>query len=481
MIVSLLILLPWAIALWLSLAQRSAAALSVAGALAEILLCIPLLAGDSSAVTTLHIPLLGALWQLQSNPLADLFALTVALLLPVALAVQWRHGEYLHLARILAVLQGALMGTFFANNFLAFYIFYEIVALAAAWLILRSGAKDWRAALTFLLYTITASLFLLLAVLPIYLAQGSHSGIYDFSWIHLSGTDLPGATQVLLFLGMLAGLGVKLPLFPLHGWARGAYTQSAPAAALFLSGATVLAGVYGLCHWAVPLLPQGALLFSPAGIILAAVGTLYAAFLALSTSELRETVAYSSVSHMNLVALGIFALQTQAWSGALILSIAHAALAGGLFAGLAVLESRGLSSNWEGLGGLFRRTPRFGAWLLVFFLMALGLPGLGNFPGEFLTLLGSFQVLPLWAGIATLGMIINLVVFLRAYERSMLGQLNPRLPSQIADLSRRELWIFLLLAAASLYIGLGSQSLLADFTQLLPVHSSLILGGLHGH
>ncbi|MDD3759349.1 MAG: NADH-quinone oxidoreductase subunit M [Acidithiobacillus sp.] len=481
MIVSLLVLLPWGIALWLSLAQRSAGALTIAGALAEILLCIPLLAGDPSAVAAIHLPLLGALWQLQANPLADLFALTTALLLPVALAVQWHHDEYLHLARILAVLQGALMGTYFANNFLGFYIFYEIVALAAAWLILRSGKKDRRAALTFLLYTVTASLFLLLAVLPIYLNRGNNTGIYDFSWIQLSGSDLSGQIQLLLFLGMLAGLGVKLPLFPLHGWARGAYVQSAPAAALFLSGATVLAGVYGLVHWAVPLLPRGALLFSPAGIILAAIGTLYGAFLALSTSELRETVAYSSVSHMNLVALGIFALQEQAWSGALFLSIAHAVLAAGLFTVLAVLEARGLGSNWEGLGGLFRRMPRFGAWTLLFFLMALGLPGLGNFPGEFLTLLGSFRVLPLWAGIATLGMIVNLVVFLRAYERSMLGQINPRLPAQIADLAQREWWIFLLLGAASLYLGLGSQTLLSDFAQLLPVHSPLLIGGAHGH
>ena len=222
MIVSLLVLLPWGIVLWLSLAQRSAVALTIAGALAEILLCIPLLAGDPSAVAAIHLPLLGALWQLQANPLADLFALTTALLLPVALAVQWHHDEYLHLARILAVLQGALMGTYFANNFLGFYIFYEIVALAAAWLILRSGKKDRRAALTFLLYTVTASLFLLLAVLPIYLNRGNSTGIYDFSWIQLSGSDLSGQIQLLFFLGMLAGLGDKLPLYPLHGWARGA-------------------------------------------------------------------------------------------------------------------------------------------------------------------------------------------------------------------------------------------------------------------
>ncbi|MCE5359770.1 NADH-quinone oxidoreductase subunit M [Candidatus Igneacidithiobacillus taiwanensis] len=480
MIVSLLILLPWAVALGLSLAGRAAWALSMAAALAEILLCLPLLAGNASVIAAIHLPLLGDLWDLQSSPLANLFALTTALLLPLSLSLERRQNNDLHLARILAVLQGALMGTFFANNFLSFYGFYEIVAVAAAWLILRSGAQDRRAALTFLLYTVTTSLFLLLAVLPVYLDSGSRTGFYDFSWLHLTGSTLAAPTQWLLFLAMVAGLGVKLPLFPLHGWARAAYVQSAPAAALFLSGATVLAGVYGLCHWAVPLLPGGALLFRPDGIVLASIGTLYGAFLALSTSDLRETIAYSSVSHMNLVALGLFALQEQAWSGALFLSIAHAILAGGLFALLAMLAARGLASNWEELGGLFRPLPRLGAWTLFFFLMALGLPGLGNFPGEFLTLLGSFQVSPLWAGIATLGMIINLVVFLRAYERSMLGHLNPRLPLAIADLDRHEYWIFLLLAVTSLYLGLHSQSLLADFTQLLPVHAPLVLGGAHG-
>jgi len=481
---SALILWPWLVALWLGGRPQDSHRLAVPAALLESLLALAVAfelgTADSRAF---YLPLLGHLWYLQNSSLGATLAVTAATLLPFALLFAWRLEEFRGLAIAAFVLIGALMGSFFSQNFLGFYVFYEIVALSGAWLILIGGDRDRAAALRFLLYTVGGSLLLLLAVLYVYLGRGRGDGIYSFAWTHLAATPAPGPDAASwLFLAMLAGLAVKLPLFPLHSWAGPAYGRAAPAASILLSGAAVLAGAYGLIHWAIPLLPQAALRFAPYGIALGAAGTLYAAFLALDAPDLRRFAAWTSVSHMNLLALGLFALQEQALHGALFLLVAHALLAAGLFGLIAILEARGLSGHWDALGGLFRQTPQLGAWMLFFFLTGMGLPGLANFPGEFLALAGAFRVSPWPAAIAAVGILLSVVIFLRAYERVMLGPLNPAISRGIADLGGRELALLWTLGLLGLWLGLDPQPLLSSFQGLLPAHSTVLFAGvLHDH
>ncbi|MBN2679789.1 NADH-quinone oxidoreductase subunit M [Acidithiobacillus montserratensis] len=483
-LVTVLILLPWCAALWLSAQKQAGQRLAMTIALIELLLTLILRFAPDSMGTLghgLHIPYLGGLWTLHAGPLGSTLALLCAILIPVSLAFAWRLPEFRSLANAVLVMAGALFGIFYAQNVLMFYIFYEILALAGAFLILRSGHKNRAAALQFLLYTFVGSLLFLVALVVVYVLHGQQTGVYDFSILQLADTRISAGLGIWLFLGMVAGLAVKMPLFPLHSWAASGYGHAAPAGSVFLSGAAVTAGAYGLIHFAIPMLPQAALEFAPVGIILGAIGTLYGAFLALNAANLRLFAAWASVSHMNLVALGLFALQSQAIHGSVFLLIAHGVVSAGLFGVVSVMESRGLTGEWAGLGGLFRRAPRLGAWMLFFFLAGMGLPGLANFPGEFLSLAGAFRILPLAAALATLGILAGVVYFLRAYERIMLGPLNHTLPETLQDLQRGEWLLFWVLGLLTLWLGLDPQAILSHLGILLSTHSmALIQGGGHG-
>lgn len=483
-VATLLILLPWGAALWLASRKRGGHHFAMAMALLEVLLALILrFAPDTSGATVhaLFIPYLGHLWTLHDGPLGSTLAVLCALLIPVSLIFAWRLEEFRSLAISILVMSGALFGIFFAQNVLMFYIFYEILALAGAFLILRSGHRSRAAALQFLLYTFVGSLLFLAALVVVYVLHGAQTGHYDFSILNLADTRISNVVGIWAFLGMVAGLAVKMPLFPLHSWAGSAYGNAAPAGSVFLSGAAVTAGAYGLIHFAIPMLPHAAQQFAPAGIILGAIGTLYGAFLALNAENLRYFAGWASVSHMNLVALGLFALQTQAIHGSVFLLIAHGLVSAGLFGVVSVMENRGLTGAWTGLGGLFRRTPRLGAWMLFFFLAGMGLPGLANFPGEFLSLAGAFQVLPWAAALATLGILAGVIYFLRIYERIMLGPLNSTLPDNLADLSAGEWLLFWALGLLTLWLGLDPQMILSHLGMLLSVHSlDVMSGGGHG-
>lgn len=481
---ALIIFLPWIGALTLAARARASRPLALAFALTELVLVVIVACGPLGGTVVqahaLALPMVGRFWSLRSSHLGTLLAILTAFLLPVTVMTGWRLDEFRALAIIVLVMGGALIGLFFADNLLLFYLFYEVLALAGAFLIFYTGDNSRGAALRFLLYTVVGSLLFLVAVIVISLYHGAQTGVYSFARAVLMHTTVPAPVALWLFLGMVTGLAVKMPLFPLHSWAASAYGHAAPAASVFLSGAAVTAGAYGLLHFALPLLPGAAHQFVPAGVILATIGTLYAALLALSAPNLRRFAAYASVSHMNLVALGILVWQTQAAAGGAFLLIAHGLGSAGLFAIIAFLETRGLSGQWPQLGGLFRITPKLGVGLLFFCLTGMGLPGLANFPGEFLTLIGTFQILPWAAAAAALGIVLSVIYFLRGYERTMLGALNTRLPSVIADLTPWESAILGALGLATLWLGLDPQPILMHLGTLLPLHGLIDRAGGHG-
>jgi NADH-quinone oxidoreductase subunit M len=259
-------------------------------------------------------------------------------------------------------------------------------------------------------------------------------------------------------LGFLAAFAVKIPMLPLHVWAPDAYSEAEPPVTILLSGAMANVGAYGILRFCLPLFPAGADAFAPVGMALGALGVIYAGLLALVQNDMKRLIAYSSISHMSLVVLGLFAWQQRSLSGAMFLLVAHGLAVAGLFAVVGSITERGRSTALDTMGGWFRPMPRLGALFLVFVLTAIGLPGLANFVGEFLVLSGSVETDLAWGAVATAGIVVSVAYFLRMYERSMLGALREEIT--LPDLGGRETLVLGTLVALILWLGLYPESFL---------------------
>jgi NADH-quinone oxidoreductase subunit M len=269
---------------------------------------------------------------------------------------------------------------------------------------------------------------------------------------------MTGDLSLWLMLGFLAAFAVKVPMLPLHIWAPDAYCEAEPPVAILLSGAMANVGAYGILRLCLPLFPEGAQAFAPLGMALGAAGVVYAGLLALVQDDMKRVIAYSSISHMGLVVLGLFAWQLQSLTGAVYLLLAHGVAVGGLFAVVACITDRGRPTALDAMGGWFRPMPRLGVLLLLFVLTSVGLPGLANFVGEFLVLSGSVRSDLLWAAVGTAGIVVSVTYFLRMYERSMLGPLKEDLA--LPDLGARETLLLGALVALVLWLGLYPASFL---------------------
>jgi NADH-quinone oxidoreductase subunit M len=247
-------------------------------------------------------------------------------------------------------------------------------------------------------------------------------------------------------------------MLPLHVWAPDAYSEAEPPVTILLSGAMANAGAYGILRYCLPLFPDGAQAFAPVGMALGGFGVVYAGLLALVQNDMRRLIAYSSISHMGLVVLGLFAWRQQSISGAVFLLLAHGLSVAGLFAAVAWVTDRGRSTALDTMGGWYRPMPRLGILFLLLVLSAIGLPGLANFVGEFLVLSGSVETDLVWAAIATAGIVVSATYFLRMYERSMLGPLKGEVV--LPDLGRRETFVLGSLVALILWLGLYPASFL---------------------
>jgi NADH-quinone oxidoreductase subunit M len=347
---------------------------------------------------------------------------------------------------------------------------------------LRGGAGAKPAAMKFFLMTVAGSLLMLVSLVGIYSLNGQHSGSYTFDYFQLLGTPLDPQLSLWLMLGFLAAFAVKVPMLPLHIWAPDAYSEAEPPVAILLAGAMANVGAYGILRFCLPLFPDGAAIFAPIGMALGAVGVVYAGLLALVQDDMRRLIAYSSISHMGLVVLGLFAWQLQSLAGAVYLLLAHGLAVAGLFAVVGVVDDRGRSTVLSTMGGWYRAMPKLGVLFLLFVLTSVGLPGLANFVGEFLVLAGSARVDLVWAAVALTGMVVSVTYFLRMYERSMLGPLRDQAP--LADLDLRESVLLGGLVALILWLGLYPASFLDPVTAAASAVADLnstALGALGSH
>src|SRR3546814_445289 len=291
---------------------------------------------------------------------------------------------------LLWVLAG-ITGVFLTIDLFFFYFCWEVMLIPMYFLIgIWVHANRIYAAYKFFIFTQASGLLMLLAILGLYFIQGNNTGNYSFDYFDLLGTEIPADAARWLMPGFLIAFIVKLPAFPFHNWLPDAHGEAPTAGSLVLAGLLLKTGAYGLLRFVVPLFPEQAQAFAPWGMLLGVVGLLYGGKLAFAQTDLKRLIAYNSVSHMGFVMLGVFAFTTMAYQGVLMQMITHGISTGALFLLAGMLYERLHTRDLRQMGGFWKSNPTMGGIMLVFVMASLGLPGLGNFIAEFLTLNGSW-------------------------------------------------------------------------------------------
>lgn len=408
------------------------------------------------------IPRFGIGFHLAVDGLSLLMALLTAVLGLMAAACSWREIQsrvgFFHFC-LLWSLAGAL-GVFLALDLFLFFFFWEAMLVPMYFLIAIWGHENRRyAAIKFFLFTQGSGLLMLLSILALAVGHMRATGVLSFDYLALAGGQFPDAVGFWLLLGFVLAFAVKLPAVPFHTWLPDAHTEAPTAGSVILAGVMLKTGAYGLMRFALPLFPEAAAEIAPVVMTLAVLGIIYGAVLAFGQNDLKRLVAYTSVSHMGFVLLGIFAWNTVALNGAVVQMVAHGLSTGALFILVGALQERLGTRDLGRMGGLWAVAPRLSAWGMFLAVASLGLPGLANFVGEFLVLLGSFPRHAPFAAVAALGLVAAAAYALILVQRAFHGE--NRSAWQAADFDRREATIMAASAAGLVWIGLFPQTLLA--------------------
>jgi NADH-quinone oxidoreductase subunit M len=355
------------------------------------------------------IPQLGVTFHLAMDGLSLLMLLLTAVIGLLSVAASWTEIQdrvgFFHF-NLMWILAG-IIGVFLAMDLFLFYFFWEMMLIPMYFLIAIWGHENRvYAAIKFFLFTQISGLLMLVAILGLYFVHGNATGLYTFDYMDLLGTAIPASTARWLMLGFLIAFVVKLPAVPVHSWLPDAHTEAPTAGSVILAGLLLKTGAYGLIRFVVPLFPEAALSFAPTAMLLGVIGIVYGAVLAFAQTDLKRLVAYTSVSHMGFVLLGVFAWNIYALQGAVMQMICHGLATGSLFILVGILKERIHTRDMRLMGGLWSAAPRMGAVALFFAIASLGLPGLGNFVAEFLVLTGTYYVSVWLTAVAALGLVL---------------------------------------------------------------------------
>ncbi len=388
--------------------------------------------------------------------------LLTTFLMPAAVLVSWRieqQAKYYMVAFL--ILESAMIGSFVALDLLLFFLFFEAL-LFPMYLIIGGWGSERRvyAAVKFFLFTMAGSAFLLVSILFLYFRAGSDLGHTTFDYTQLQHLVLPVNTARWLFLGFFVAFAVKVPLFPLHTWLPDAHTEAPTAGSLILAAVLLKIGAYGLIRFNLGLFPEASQHFRAFVMVLAVIGIVYGAAVALIQTDVKRLVAYSSVSHLGFVVLGTFAFTLQGMSGGVLQMVNHGLSTGALFLLVGMLYDRTHTRDLGRMGGLGATMPALAGVFLFVALSSVGLPGLNGFVGEFLVLLGTFVVSKPFAVAAVVAVVLAAIYLLWAYQRMMHGQVVNEEHRLLPDLSRREYAILVPIMAAILFVGVFPQPLL---------------------
>jgi NADH-quinone oxidoreductase subunit M len=406
------------------------------------------------------IPSWGISYRVGIDGISLVMVLLTTALMPLSVLASWRYitkrerGFY---ALMLTLLTG-MVGVFIAFDLFLFYIYFEIMLIPMYFIIgIWGGTNRLYAAIKFIIYTMAGSLLMLVAILVMVWKIQATTGTLSFSYQHLlENAGRLGTLAPWLFGAFAIAFAIKVPIFPFHTWLPDAHVEAPTAGSVLLASVMLKIGTYGFLRFAVPFFPQVALSPAVSGLMvtLAVVGIIYGALVAMVQPDIKKLVAYSSVSHMGFVMLGIWGLTLQSVQGALMVMISHGLSTGALFLLIGMLYERRHTRLIEDYGGIARVVPVFSLILTVVALSSIGLPGLNGFVGEFLVLLGSFAAFPWATGIATTGVIFAAAYLLWALQRMIFNRLDDAENQHLPDLSRRELAVLLPILVGIVWLGL---------------------------
>jgi NADH-quinone oxidoreductase subunit M len=410
------------------------------------------------------IPSIGADYFLGVDGLSTLLILLTTLMGFIAILSSWaaiteRVKEYYI---FLLVLQTGMLGAFMALDFLLFFLFWELMLVPMYFLIgIWGSANRLYSAIKFFLYTLVGSVIMLLGILALYFYNHSVTGVYSFDITLFHRLNLPYNLQWWIFLAFFFGFAVKVPMFPFHTWLPDAHTDAPTAGSVILAAVMLKMGTYGFLRFSLPILPDASRAFVPMMVVLCIVGIVYGALVALAQKDWKRLVAYSSVSHMAMVMLGMFALNPVGITGSIIQQLNHGISTGALFLLVGIVYERRHTREISEYGGLSKVMPVYAAVFLLMTMSSIGLPTLNGFIGELLILQGVFVTNhpflgggKIWAAFAASGVVLGAAYMLYLYQRTMFGKVDNPKNESLPDLGSLEVATFAPLIALAIWIGL---------------------------
>jgi NADH-quinone oxidoreductase subunit M len=398
---------------------------------------------------------LGIRFTLALDGISLLLILLTAVLGALSVLVSWKdipdRVPAFHF--FLLIMMTGVLGVFLAADLFLFYLFWELQAIPMFFLIgIWGHGNRVYATVKFALFTISGSLVMLLALLGLHLVHAQQSGETTFALHRLMQTSLSRPMELAFFAAFALAFAIKIPLIPVHTWLPDAHTEAPTAGSVILAGLLLKTGVYALLRIAFPLFPHAVQFFSPFLLFLGLAGMFYAGWIALAQIDLKRLVAYSSISHMGLIVVGLAVWNITTLSGSILQMINHGITTSALFILIGMLDERLHTRKLSDLGGLWKIIPQWSGFFLFFALASLGLPGLNNFVGEILILVGTFTQRPWLAAVGFLGLLWTVIYSLRMIRESLWGE--PQNDMDITDLTPRELAVLIPLCLGVFWLGL---------------------------
>ncbi|MEM1076952.1 MAG: NADH-quinone oxidoreductase subunit M [Pseudomonadota bacterium] len=447
-------------------AQRNAKWLALIATSATFVLSLFLLAGFDPQNTGFQFVeerpwVLGLTYKMGVDGISILFVMLTTFLMPITIASCWtvetRVKEYMI---AFLVLETLMIGVFCALDMVLFYLFFE-AGLIPMFLIIGiwGGANRIYASFKFFLYTLLGSVLMLVAMIAMYVDAGTTdiptllNHQFSTGTIDVLGIHIIGGMQVLLWLAFFASFAVKMPMWPVHTWLPDAHVQAPTAGSVVLAAILLKMGGYGFLRFSLPMFPVGSEIMGPLVLWMSAIAIVYTSLVALVQSDMKKLIAYSSVAHMGFVTMGIFAANQQGVDGAIFQMLSHGFISGALFLCVGVIYDRMHTREIDAYGGLVNRMPAYALVFMLFTMANVGLPGTSGFVGEFLTLVGVFQVNTWVAFVATSGVILSAGYALWLYRRVVFGDLIKESLKTISDMTLRERAIFAPLIVMTILLG----------------------------
>jgi NADH-quinone oxidoreductase subunit M len=403
------------------------------------------------------IPSIGAQYFVGVDGFSVLLILLTTLMGFIAVLSSWnaieeRVKEYYI---FLLILQTGMIGAFVSLDFLLFFLFWEVMLVPMYFLIgIWGSANRLYSAIKFFLYTLVGSVVMLLGILALYFAYHAATGQYSFDVTAYQTHDFPTNLQWWVFLAFFLGFAIKVPMFPFHTWLPDAHTDAPTAGSVILAAVLLKMGTYGFIRFSLPILPEGTRAFVPMMVTLSIIGIVYGALVAMAQRDWKRLVAYSSVSHMAMVMLGMFALNPVGITGSIVQQLNHGISTGALFLLVGVVYERRHTREISEYGGLSKVMPVYAAIFLLMTMSSIGLPTLNGFIGELLILQGIFAVSLTWAAVAASGIVLGAAYMLWLYQRTMFGKVENPKNMSLKDMGFREFALFVPLIILAVWIGL---------------------------